>query len=244
MLAWRFVMTPDKRCVNLSAEEAALLADDQTAVRIFLEPGQTEEAAAGPQLEASVLKARYLDNLNMLEAKHANGERVSGLVVADTKGGFSVALGVSSFEEVLAGKGIRAFMPRKQSGGQRTSRDEIRGLHGEFLIKELDVARGNCVVSRKEVASEIDAKVQAEVWSQLEEGQLVVGQVKNIVRYGAFVSLNGVDALLHQNDLVGQSAAGSRSHPVGPNPEPQSLGSEPGRETTAGRTQTDDTRPL
>ena len=130
MLAWRFVMTPDKRCavICLPKRQPCWLTIKRQSGSFWSQAKL--KRGVGPQLEASVLKARYLDNLNMLEAKHANGERVSGLVVADTKGGFSVALGVSSFEEVLAGKGIRAFMPRKQSGGQRTSRDEIRGLHG------------------------------------------------------------------------------------------------------------------
>ena len=200
-VAFRDASGQEIKCV-LSEQEAALLTEGQTAVRVYLEEKKTTEEEVGPKLEASILKARYLDNFKSLEASFGSQERVNGVVLADTKGGFSVALGAKDFDEVLQGAGIRAFLPRRDASSNRLGREEIRGIAGEFHVKELDVAKGNVVVSRKVVASELEAQAQAEAWSRLEEDQVVVGQVKNIVRYGAFVSLNGIDALLHQNDLV------------------------------------------
>ena len=200
-VAFRDASGQEIKCV-LSEQEAALLKEGQTAVRVYLEEKKTAEEEVGPQLEASILKARYLDNFKSIEASFNAQERVNGVVLADTKGGFSVALGAQDFDEVLQGGGVRAFLPRRDASSNRMGREEIRGICGEFHVKELDVAKGNVVVSRKEVASELQAQAQAEAWARLEEDQIVTGQVKNIVRYGAFVSLDGIDALLHQNDLV------------------------------------------
>ena len=168
---------------------------------VYVERSVAEDDAT-PTLEASIIKAQYLDNLDRLEALHASGERVPGLVVGDTKGGYTVALGVKSVDDLVLGKGIRAFLPRGQASHHRIDRNEIRGLAGEFQIKEIKADRADIIVSRKEVTTEQEAKAQEAAWATLEEGQIVTGRVKNIVRYGAFVGLDGIDALLHQADLV------------------------------------------
>ena len=198
--AFRGPQGDETRC-PVKTEEADILQEGQDAVRVYVEHGVAEEGRA-PILEASIVKAQYLDNLEHLEAIYAKGERMPGIVVGDTKGGYTVALGAQSVEEMVSGKGIRAFLPRGQASHHRIERNEIRGLCGDFQIKEMNAARADIIVTRKEVASEQEAKAQEAAWARLEEGQVVTGRVKNIVRYGAFVGLEGIDALLHQTDLV------------------------------------------
>ena len=199
-VAFRDSQGDEKRCPILS-EELSLLAEDQNAVRVYIERKEDSENE-GTVIEVSIVKAQYLDNLSRLEGHFASGERVPGLVVADTKGGYTVALGVSNVEELATGKGVRAFLPRAQASHHRLGRNEIRDLTGDFQIKEMTADRADIIVSRKQVASEQEAQAQDAAWARLEEGQIVSGQVKNIVRYGAFVGLEGIDALLHQGDLV------------------------------------------
>ncbi|MBC3627378.1 S1 RNA-binding domain-containing protein, partial [Klebsiella sp. Kpp] len=62
--------------------------------------------------------------------------------------------------------------------------------------------RGNIVVSRRAILEESRAEQRAEVISNLHEGQVVDGVVKNITEYGAFVDLGGVDGLLHVTDMA------------------------------------------
>jgi small subunit ribosomal protein S1 len=66
----------------------------------------------------------------------------------------------------------------------------------------MDRARGNIVVSRRAVLEETRAEERTELISNLTEGQVLEGIVKNITDYGAFVDLGGVDGLLHVTDIA------------------------------------------
>ena len=66
----------------------------------------------------------------------------------------------------------------------------------------MDRSRGNIVVSRRAVLEETRAEERSELMSNLSEGQVLEGVVKNITDYGAFVDLGGVDGLLHVTDIA------------------------------------------
>ena len=78
----------------------------------------------------------------------------------------------------------------------------LMGLKQPFQILKMDRRRGNIVVSRRAILEESRAEQRAEVISNLTEGQVVDGVVKNITEYGAFVDLGGVDGLLHVTDMA------------------------------------------
>src|SRR3989338_3054168 len=61
--------------------------------------------------------------------------------------------------------------------------------------------RGNIVVSRRAILEEARAEQRTELVSQLQEGEIREGVVKNITDYGAFVDLGGIDGLLHVTDM-------------------------------------------
>jgi small subunit ribosomal protein S1 len=65
----------------------------------------------------------------------------------------------------------------------------------------MDRPRGNIVVSRRAILEEARAEQRTELVSQLAEGEVREGVVKNITDYGAFVDLGGIDGLLHVTDM-------------------------------------------
>src|SRR5471030_3300479 len=65
----------------------------------------------------------------------------------------------------------------------------------------MDRPRGNIVVSRRAILEEARAEQRTELVSQLTEGEVREGVVKNITDYGAFVDLGGIDGLLHVTDM-------------------------------------------
>ena len=71
-----------------------------------------------------------------------------------------------------------------------------------FMILKMDRKRGNIVVSRRAVLEESRAEARTELVSNLGEGQVLKGIVKNITDYGAFIDLGGVDGLLHVTDIA------------------------------------------
>ena len=71
----------------------------------------------------------------------------------------------------------------------------------KFLCVKLDDIRGNIVVSRRAVLEKSRNESLDKVLSNFKENDIVSGQVKAILDWGAFLDLNGVDALLHVTDM-------------------------------------------
>jgi small subunit ribosomal protein S1 len=72
----------------------------------------------------------------------------------------------------------------------------------EFKVIKLDRKRNNVVLSRRAVVEASQGEERAKLMSNLKEGAVVTGLVKNITDYGAFVDLGGIDGLLHITDLA------------------------------------------
>ncbi|MEZ5999701.1 30S ribosomal protein S1 [Hyphomonas sp.] len=136
-------------------------------------------------------KARREERWIKLEKSFNANEPVKGAISGRVKGGFTVDLG-----------GVNAFLPGSQVD-IRPVRD-VGPLMGEvqpFAVLKLDRARGNIVVSRRAILEESRAEQRAEIVSDMAEGDVRKGIVKNITDYGAFVDLGGIDGLLHVTDM-------------------------------------------
>jgi small subunit ribosomal protein S1 len=136
-------------------------------------------------------KARREEAWTRLEGVFAANEPVMGSIVGRVKGGFTVDLG-----------GASAFLPGSQVD-IRPVRDvgPLMGKEQPFAILKMDRPRGNIVVSRRAILEEARAEQRTELVSQLQEGEIREGVVKNITDYGAFVDLGGIDGLLHVTDM-------------------------------------------
>ena len=136
-------------------------------------------------------KARREEAWTRLEGVYAKNEPVMGSIVGRVKGGFTVDLG-----------GASAFLPGSQVD-IRPVRDvgPLMGKEQPFAILKMDRPRGNIVVSRRAILEEARAEQRTELVSQLQEGEIREGVVKNITDYGAFVDLGGIDGLLHVTDM-------------------------------------------
>ena len=137
-------------------------------------------------------KAKREEAWSILEIAHKKQERVTGVVFGKVKGGFTVDL-----------EGATAFLPGSQVD-IRPVKDlnSIMGGPQSFMILKMDRKRGNIVVSRRAVLEESRAEAKSELVSNLSEGQVLKGIVKNITDYGAFIDLGGVDGLLHVTDIA------------------------------------------
>ena len=136
-------------------------------------------------------KAKREEAWTRLEGVFATGLPVQGSIVGRVKGGFTVDLG-----------GASAFLPGSQVD-IRPVRDvgPLMGKEQPFAILKMDRPRGNIVVSRRAILEEARAEQRTELVSQLQEGEIREGVVKNITDYGAFVDLGGIDGLLHVTDM-------------------------------------------
>ncbi len=137
-------------------------------------------------------KAKRLASWLNLEKALEQGELVTGSVTGKVKGGLTVMV-----------NGIRAFLPGSLLD-TRPIKDTTpyEGKTMEFKVIKLDRKRNNVVLSRRAVVEASQGEERAKLLSNLKEGTVVQGIVKNITDYGAFVDLGGVDGLLHITDLA------------------------------------------
>ncbi|MBM3950722.1 MAG: 30S ribosomal protein S1 [Rhodospirillales bacterium] len=157
-------------------------------VDVFIERYEDKEGLVRLSRE----KARREEAWDDLEKAFQKGQRVNGTIFGRVKGGFIVDLA-----------GAVAFLPGSQVD-IRPVRDitPLMGVPQPFQILKMDAGRNNIVVSRRAVLEETRTEARSELISQLREGQVMDGVVKNITDYGAFVDLGGVDGLLHVTDIA------------------------------------------
>jgi small subunit ribosomal protein S1 len=186
--------------------DVGLKSEGRIALKEFTAPGQELKVNIGDQVEVYVErledrngqallsrdKARREEAWAALETAHDKQERVTGIIFGKVKGGFTVDL-----------DGATAFLPGSQVD-IRPVRDlgPLMGTPQPFQILKIDRKRGNIVVSRRAVLEESRAEARSELVSNLSEGQILNGIVKNLTEYGAFVDLGGVDGLLHVTDIA------------------------------------------
>jgi small subunit ribosomal protein S1 len=97
---------------------------------------------------------------------------------------------------------VRAFLPGSQVDLRPVRNlDSLKGQELRMRVIKVNKKRGNIVLSRKAVLEEENAERKRDTLETLEEGKVLMGTVKNITEYGAFVDLGGIDGLLHITDM-------------------------------------------
>lgn len=137
-------------------------------------------------------KAKRNESWLFLSKAHENSSIVNGIINGKVKGGFTVEI-----------NGIRAFLPGSLID-IRPVRDTVHleGKELEFNVIKIDQKRNNVVVSRRSVIESENSIERDQLLSNLYDGALIKGIVKNLTDYGAFVDLGGVDGLLHITDMA------------------------------------------
>ncbi len=139
--------------------------------------------------------ATVKDYSSLEEAFEAKGT-VPGTVTGVVKGGLTVDIG------------MRAFMPSSRTGTRDAAEmEKLVGQEIRVRITQLDLEGGesgrpDAIVDRRSVLEE-EARANSELrFSELAEGQTVSGTVRSLTDFGAFVDLDGADALLHISDMA------------------------------------------
>ncbi len=143
--------------------------------------------------ETVILSRRRAGEVNAwerIEEAYRTEGTVKGQIVSRVKGGLRVDVGVPAF---LPGSQVDLRPVRDL--------DEILGQTFDFRVLKYSRRRRNVVLSRRVILEEQRAKEREKLLATIEEGQAVKGVVKNVVKYGAFIDLGGMDGLLHVKDM-------------------------------------------
>ncbi len=149
----------------------------------------TKEDADG-RLVLSKKRAKFEKAWRKIEEASESGEPVEGTVIEVVKGGLIVDLG------------IRGFLPASLVDIRRVQDlDEFKSTTVRCKVIELNRSRNNVVLSRRAILEEERREVRQQIIGSLERGSVVEGAISNIVDFGAFVDLDGIDGLIHISEL-------------------------------------------
>ncbi|MEE3285502.1 MAG: S1 RNA-binding domain-containing protein [Planctomycetota bacterium] len=127
------------------------------------------------------------------------GMKCDCVVKKANKGGLEVEVGA-----------LRGFLPAGQV--DRAYVEDLEPFVGQKLsvqVMEVDSRKRNLVVSRRALLEEEQKDAAAELWQQLNVGDIRNGTVKTLKDYGAFVDLGGLDGFLH----IGEISWSRLNHP-------------------------------
>ena len=192
----------DEVLVDIGYKSEGVIPSNELSIRKSVDP--SDEVEQGEEIDALVLtkedaegrlvlskkRARFEKAWRRIEAAAESGEPVEGNVIEVVKGGLILDLGV------------RGFLPASLVDIRRVHNlDEFLGQPLECKVIELNRSRNNVVLSRRAVLEEERKEVREQILGRLEPGQVVEGTISNIVDFGAFVDLDGIDGLVHISEL-------------------------------------------
>lgn len=148
----------------------------------------------------SFTRAQLEKDWRRAERMFEDGEVFEGTVAGYNKGGLIVRLGK-----------VRGFVPASQLATRRRDQDEtlsgeeqraqLVGQELQLKIIELDRERNRLILSERAAMREWRRKQKAQLLSELNEGDIRVGEVISLCDFGAFVDLGGADGLIHLSEL-------------------------------------------
>jgi small subunit ribosomal protein S1 len=192
----------DEVLVDIGYKSEGVIPANELSIRKAVDPG--DEVSLGEEVDALVLtkedqdgrlilskkRARFEKAWRRIEAAAQSGEPVEGSVIEVVKGGLIIDLGV------------RGFLPASLVDIRRVPNlDEYMGTQIECKVIELNRSRNNVVLSRRAVLEEQRKEDRERILDRLQPGQVVEGVISNIVDFGAFVDLDGIDGLIHISEL-------------------------------------------
>jgi small subunit ribosomal protein S1 len=192
----------DEVLVDIGYKSEGVIPSGELSIRKSVDP--SDEVSLGEEVDALVLtkedqdgrlilskkRARFEKAWRRIEAAAESGEPVEGGVIEVVKGGLIIDLGV------------RGFLPASLVDIRRVPNlDEYMGQTIECKVIELNRSRNNVVLSRRAVLEEQRKEDRERILDRLQPGQIVEGTISNIVDFGAFVDLDGIDGLIHISEL-------------------------------------------
>jgi small subunit ribosomal protein S1 len=174
------------------------------------EPVSVEDAKAqfnpGDKIEAYVVRSDVANGVIILSKKRAEQDKGwRKLQTAfDNKEGITVHID----EQVKGGlvasiEGVRAFLPASQLDVRRVN--DLTPFVGnplEVRLIELNRKRNRVIISRRAIIEDEKNKAKNQTLERLAPGTVLEGTVVEITDFGVFVSLGGVDGLVHRSELT------------------------------------------
>ncbi len=189
-----FALEPKGAMIDIGAKTAAFMPMQEVSINRVeglsdvLQPSESreffimsEENEDG-QLALSIRRIEYQRAWERVRQLQKEDATIYSEVFATNRGGALVRV-----------EGLRGFIPGSHISARKIKED----LEGEYLplkFLEVDEERNRLVLSHRRAL--VEKKM-----NRLEVGEVVVGSVKGIKPYGAFIDIGGVSGLLHISEI-------------------------------------------
>ena len=192
----------DEVLVDIGYKSEGVIPVSELSIRRSVNPA--DEVQLGDEIDALVMtkedaegrlilskkRARFEMAWKRIEGAAESGEPVEGTVIEVVKGGLILDLGV------------RGFLPASLVDIRRVQNlDEFLAKTLRCKVIELNRSRNNVVLSRRAVLEDERKEMRQAILDRLSPGDVVEGTISNIVDFGAFVDLEGIDGLIHISEL-------------------------------------------
>jgi small subunit ribosomal protein S1 len=144
-----------------------------------------------PEIRISMKMVKGKASLDQLRSMFENRLPVEGKITGRNKGGFEVSV-----------SGLRAFCPLSQIAlGKIENPDAFLNQTYEFRVTEMSDDGRRIVLSRAQLLKEASAARAEETRKAIVADAELIGRVKTLTPFGAFVDLGGIDGLLHVSEM-------------------------------------------
>ena len=195
---------PDYIALNLGYKHDGILKKENYSFDETVD--LTKEVKVGDELEAIVLKVNDGEGQVALSRKELIADMyndkikkwvedktiLTGKVTNVVKGGLSC----------IIENGIRVFIPASLvSETFEKNLSKYQDQEIDFTIIEFDPSKNRTIGDRKTLLKKIREEKWNALMSQINEGDIVEGTVKNLADFGAFIDIGGADGLLHVSEI-------------------------------------------
>ncbi len=135
------------------------------------------------QLTLSYKKVMLAYAWQELERLKEEDSVIEAEVTAEVKGGMLV--------DVL---GVRGFVPSSHIRAKEA--EDLIGQKIKLKILSVDSKQNNLIMSHRKVVSEEQAEQRKDIFENIQEGNVVEGEIVRLADFGAFVDIGGIDGLL------------------------------------------------
>jgi small subunit ribosomal protein S1 len=189
-----FSMEPRGALIDIGAKTAAYIPVQEMSINRVDDPEEvlqanetreffilTDENEDG-QLTLSIRRIEYMRAWERVRQLQTEDATVRSSVFATNRGGALVRI-----------EGLRGFIPGSHIS-TREAKEELVGQDLALKFLEVDEDRNRLVLSHRRAL--VERKMNG-----LEVGQVVIGSVRGIKPYGAFIDIGGVSGLLHISEI-------------------------------------------
>ncbi|MGB0560863.1 MAG: 30S ribosomal protein S1 [Spirulinaceae cyanobacterium] len=189
-----FSMEPRGALIDIGAKTAAYIPIQEMSINRVDDPDEvlqadetreffilTDENEDG-QLTLSIRRIEYLRAWERVRQLQAEDATVRSNVFATNRGGALVRI-----------EGLRGFIPGSHIS-TRQAKEDLVGQDLPLKFLEVDEDRNRLVLSHRRAL--VERKMNG-----LQVGEVVVGMVRGIKPYGAFIDIGGVSGLLHISEI-------------------------------------------